>query len=133
MRVKLKHRKITFAKNGTLIFTADMYDENNVKLSKFYAINPSWIKFAIEHPEESEYIDNMFPFEKPLRECYLRIDKNGKPVIKNGRAIVINSIKIWAKKTVDTDTGELLWVENPEITIHRILFHHYIPVNFERG
>ena len=131
MKVKLKHRKITFAKNGTLIFTADMYDASNAKLAKFYTDNPNWIKFIVEHPDQSEYIDNMFPFEKELDGYYLRVDKNGKPVLKNGKATIIHKMKIWAKQTKDMDTGELMWVENPEVMIHRILFHCYMPVSVE--
>ena len=133
MRFKLINRKIEITKNGTLVFTADMFNDANVfenpsRLPKFSAINQELIRAIVNNPKEFEYVDNMFPCTLELDGWYLKIDKHGKPCLKDGKAVAIHNITIWAKKIKDADTGELLWVDDPMVTIHRIIDRYYIPM-----
>ena len=132
MRLKLINRKIEITKNGTLVFTADMFNDVNVfenpsRLPKFSVINQALIQAIVNNPKEFEYVDNMFPFTWEADTFYLKIDKDGKPCVRNGKAVLVKSLTIWQKKVKDPDTGELLWVEDPMVTIHRIIDHYYIP------
>lgn len=136
MKFKLVNRKITFTKEGKMIFTADLYNEENPfenppRLPKYSTINQDLIKKMVEQPGEYEYINNMYPYKKELKEYYLRVDENGKPVLRDGHAVTISAIQIWQKKVADMDTGELVWAEDPESVIARILFRHYIPVELK--
>lgn len=133
MRLKLINKKITFTKNNMMIFTADMFNEddpfgNPPRLPKYSTINQEFIKAMLERPQDFEYVNCMFPYTAKLPSLYLRVDKYGKPKLKGGKAVIINSMTVWAAKAEDADTGQLIWVEDPNTIVQRILFRHYIPV-----
>lgn len=133
MKFKLINRKITFTDEGQMIFSAELFVDNDpfanpARLPKYVETNQAVIREIVDNPSDYEYVDNMFPYEKQLDGVYLKIDKYGMPVMEDGHAIMRHTLLIWQKKVVDPETGKLVWAKDPESIITRILNHYYIPL-----
>lgn len=63
-----------------------------------------------------------------LADTYLKINRKGRPVIKDGHAIIINKLSVLVDVVEDYETGEPMYAQSPDAIVHHLLNKYYIPV-----
>ena len=80
-------------------------------------------------------VSNVFMVEWPLAEPYVRLDRETKqPVLtKQGDLARVDTLVLYLKKTLDSDSAEWQWVESPASVATRVLARSYRPLALITG